>query len=336
VSHLWDSGFSVRQPAWHGLATITDDHPSDWAQAREWAGLNWEVIERDLPVIRWDASGQPEIATRPNGQPLVDPDHKAIIRDDTGAKLAYVNRSYEIISMADFGRIFEFVLDEPAVRYETAGSLDEGRIVWALAYLDEPIHIGGEDSPTMPYLLLLSRHDGTGAAQLIPTSIRVICANTARMAELQGERTGAGYTFRHTKNWRDRAIEARNAIQGARTEFAAYARLSEDLYGLKINQAQMDWFVEQFLPYPPEGTFTDRVRSNIDSARDRLRLLTHEPTTHDVNGTAYGLLAMGIEYLDHVRPFKTPASYFGRSMIRPEAQKARVLSLARDAASVRA
>ncbi|MGH8792122.1 MAG: DUF932 domain-containing protein [Stackebrandtia sp.] len=332
MSHKWDSGFSVRKPAWHGLANIVDIHPRDWNQARQWAGLEWDVVERRIPEVDWDAEGRPHFVAGPDGQVAYDTDAKALTRSDTGKRLAYVSNSYEVISMDDFGMIFDSVLDQAGVKYETAGSLDEGRMVWALAYLDEPVRIGGDPSLTMPYLLLLSRHDGSGAAQLIPTSIRVICANTAKAAELQGEGTGAVYAFRHTRNWRDRVDDARQAVTGARRAFDDYKNLAEDLYGLKITPRQLDWFVEAFMPYPPPGTYTDRVRRNVDAARDKLQLLAYEPTNDSIVGTAYGLLQLGLEYLDHVRPYRSQATHFGRSMIRPEKQKQRLCALARQAA----
>lgn len=334
MAHLWNSGFSVRQPAWHGLADVLDDYPKNWADARTAAGLDWDVVDRPLPLITWDDHGRPQIVTDPSGIPVIDPDWKAVIRSDTGYRLAYARDSYTVISMEDFGMIFESVIDTPNVKFETAGSLDEGRMVWALAYLDEPIRIGGDNSETIPYLLLLSKNDGTGAAQLIPTSVRVICANTAKAAEWEGERHGAVYSFKHTKRWRERVADAREAVGFARDSFARWRTIAEGLYDLPVSAAGFDWFIDQFLPYPPEGHITPKVRRNIDSARDRVRLLAHEVTNRDILHNAYGLVQIGTEYLDHTRSFKTKASYFNRTMIKPERQKAHLVTLARQAAEV--
>lgn len=42
----FDTGFSVREPMWHGEGVVLDDYPTDWADAREKAGLLWEPEER--------------------------------------------------------------------------------------------------------------------------------------------------------------------------------------------------------------------------------------------------------------------------------------------------
>ena len=60
----------------------------------------------------------------------------------------------------------------------------------------------GIDSPTMPYLAITNRHDGTAACALRATAVRIVCANTFRAAELEGERTGATFSFIHRSSWR--------------------------------------------------------------------------------------------------------------------------------------
>jgi Domain of unknown function (DUF932) len=45
---------------------------------------------------------------------------------------------------------------------------------------------------------------------------RIVCANTFRAAELEGERTGATFSFIHKSSWRNRIDEARQAVTGAR------------------------------------------------------------------------------------------------------------------------
>ena len=87
---------------------------------------------------------------------------------------------------------------------------------WRL--LDEPITLPGDDSPTLPYLAITNRHDGTAACALRATAVRIVCANTFRAAELEGERTGTTFSFIHKSSWRNRIDEARQAVTGARKE----------------------------------------------------------------------------------------------------------------------
>ena len=115
------------------------------------------------------------------------------------------------------------------LRRETAGCLNGGRAVWCLARLDEPIELPGDASLTMPYLAITNRHDGSGACALRATAVRIVCANTFRAAELEGERHGATFSFIHRASWHDRIGEARDAVTGARRELRAYRQLAQEL-----------------------------------------------------------------------------------------------------------
>ena len=132
-----------------------------------------------------------------------------------------------MIGHGEMGEIVEAVLAQPNVKWETAGVLDGGRAVWCLALLDEPVELPGDDSPTLPYLAITNRHDGTAACALRATAVRIVCANTFRAAELEGERTGATFSFIHKLSWRNRIEEARQAVTGARTEMRRYTELAQ-------------------------------------------------------------------------------------------------------------
>jgi len=205
--------------------------------------------------------------------------------------------------------------------------------VWCLALLDEPVELPGDDSPTMPYLAITNRHDGTGSCALRATAVRIVCANTFRAAELEGERTGATFSFTHRAGWRDRIEEARQAVTGARQEMADYAELATGLMGIRVTAAQEELFVTQFIPMPPETLITDRVARNVEEARKAVRGILAGPTTQGLDGTAYKLVQAGVEYLDYVRKARSWETRLNRTLMRPEPMKARTLTLVREIAA---
>jgi phage/plasmid-like protein (TIGR03299 family) len=158
------------------------DYPGTWAEARKLAGLDWNPVA----VPSYAVTG-----ATPDGQPVfeVDEGWNRIIRSDTGQTLSHRPDSYTIIDHSEMGEIIEAVLTQPNVKWETAGVLDQGRAVWCLALLDEPVTLPGDNSASLPYLAITNRHDGTGACALRATAVRIVCANTFRAAELEGERT---------------------------------------------------------------------------------------------------------------------------------------------------
>jgi phage/plasmid-like protein (TIGR03299 family) len=318
-----ESMFSVRQMPWHREGIIVADYPGDWDQARKLAGLDWDPITTEVYALT-DLNA--------NGTPRYEPINgwKCIARSDDGAVLSLNRDTYTVISHGEMGEIVEAVLAQPNVQWETAGVLDGGRAVWCLALLDEPISLPGDASPTLPYLAITNRHDGTGSCALRATAVRIVCANTFRAAELEGERTGATFSFIHKSSWRNRIEEARQAVTGARREMRRYTELAAELLAIPITPRQRNLFITEFIPLPPQGLVTDRVARNVDEARTALRLLFDSITNEQIAGTAYGLIQAAGEYLDHVRTARSWETRLNRTLIRPEPLKHRALSLVRE------
>jgi phage/plasmid-like protein (TIGR03299 family) len=318
-----ESMFSVRQMPWHRAGHVLADYPGSWEAARKLAGLAWDPVTEPVYELRGVTS---------EGQPVFEPIEgwQRIARSDTGATLWISRDSYTVIGHGEMGEIVEAVLAQPNVAWETAGVLDQGRAVWCLARLDEPVTLPGDDSPTLPYLAITNRHGVPGGCALRATAVRIICANTFRSAELEGERTGTTFSFAHRRNWRDRIDEARDAVTGARREMASYRELAEQLLGIRVTPGQRELFVRQFIPAPPDGLVTDRVARNIEDARQAIRAILASPTAEPVAGTGYGLVQAAGEYLDHVRRARTWETRLGRTLIRPEPLKAKALALVRE------
>jgi phage/plasmid-like protein (TIGR03299 family) len=318
-----ESMFSVREMPWHQEGIILPDYPGSWGEARTLAGLDWDPVTAPVYAL----SG-----INPDGTPHYEPidGWKSIIRSDNGTVLSLNRDSYTVIDHGEMGEIVEAVLAQPNVKWETAGVLDSGRAVWCLAYLDEPITIPGDNSPTLPYLAITNRHDGTGACALRATAVRIVCANTFRAAELEGERTGTTFSFIHKSSWRNRIDEARQAVTGARREMQRYTELASELLGISVTPRQRELFITEFIPMPPEGLITDRVARNVEQARNAVRLLFDSTTTEQVSGTAYGLVQAAGEYLDHVRTARSWETRLNRTLMRPEPLKHRAMSLVRE------
>jgi phage/plasmid-like protein (TIGR03299 family) len=318
-----ESMFSVRQMPWHREGTILADYPGDWDEARKLAGLGWDPIATEVYALTdLDADGTPRY------EPIDG--WKVIARSDNGAVLSINKDSYTVIGHGEMGEIVDAVLAQPNVRWETAGVLDGGRAVWCLVLLDEPVSLPGDDSPTLPYLAITNRHDGTAACALRATAVRIVCANTFRAAELEGERTGATFSFIHKSSWRTRIEEARQAVTGTRAEIRRYTELAKELLAIPVTRVQRELFVTEFIPMPPQGLITDRVARHVEEARNAIRLILQSKTTEPVASTAYGLMQAAGEYLDHVRTARSWETRLNRTLIRPEPLKQRALSLIRE------
>lgn len=160
-----DSLFYVGEVPWHGLGTALPSLATA-QEALAAAGLDWTVEKRELR----------------------DFDHRrvpgkfVVVRTDTGEHLGVVSASYTPLQNKEAFRFFDqATMDPNGPKYEVAGSLRGGRIVWILARIPGFLEVvRGEEH--QPYLLLVNSHDGKMAVRLLPTFVRVVCQNTLQLA----------------------------------------------------------------------------------------------------------------------------------------------------------
>lgn len=301
MGHYFESGFSVRKPMWHGLGTVADQYPADWAEARAWAGLLWEPMTITPPPFMY------------NGIEINLDEVRVILRDDTYGVLGVVTDEYEPVKNASMGDIVETILSA-GFKFETAGVLRNGKAVWALAYLDEPFKVAGDDSETFPYLAILNDHTGNGACKAVFTDVRVVCWNTYSAA-LARSKAATSFTFRHVGGVNTRIDEAKEAMKGVRLEATEWQAAAKDLFDTKlVNEDEaLNHFLAQWEPTKyRELTKTERAagltelpeasRAHTDRARKVFRGVYLDSVTVAAHrGTALGLVDTAAEFCDHLQ-----------------------------------
>jgi phage/plasmid-like protein (TIGR03299 family) len=218
--------------------------------------------------------------------------------------------------------------------FETAGSLDGGRKVWTLVRLEEPIKVGGDPrGETIPYFALQNSHDGSGAFRGQATMTRIVCANTARVADMDAQARGTEFTFRHSKNVGERVEQARDALAGWRESLEQWKNLSEKLISQKLQPLAAAEFLDRFIPMPPENIISERVKKNITSDRSKWMESYQGITGEGLMNTSYGLVQASIEFLNWHRKANSAENRFKRSFLTRDGMVQRAVELSNDAYS---
>lgn len=186
--HDVETMFYVREVPWHGLGIRVEEAPSS-DEAIRIAGLDWRVIQEPL----FSESG------------IKIPNKFANIRETDNRVLGVVSNSYSIIQNS---QAFDFVdeLIGEKVRYETAGSLGNGKKVWLLAKLPSETIL---DDEVANYLVFSNGHDGKSSVKVSCTPIRVVCNNTLNLALSNSRRT---WSITHRGNIEEKVQLARQSL----------------------------------------------------------------------------------------------------------------------------
>ena len=203
--------FYTREKPWHGLGVKVADALSS-AEALAASGLDWNVVQQ-------------EICTTDG---LFVPGFKANVRDRDKKVLGIVSDRYKVVQNSEAFAFTDKLLGE-GVRYETAGSLNEGRRVWVLARMPrEYIMLGDRISP---YMVFSNTHDGSGAIRVAMTPVRVVCNNTLNLALATAARSWSAI---HTAGVRDKIGEAENTLFMAEKYMDTLGRELEILNKIKM------------------------------------------------------------------------------------------------------
>jgi phage/plasmid-like protein (TIGR03299 family) len=198
---------------WHKLG-VNVDKACTSAEAIRFASLDWRVMKL---AAHYDWQGKK----------IESKETFVIVREDTGKQLGTVGSRYVPIQNVDGFSFLDGVLEEYGARYETAGALYAGEKVFMLAHFPkQAFTINGGDRQEA-YVAFTTTHDGSGAAACFPTSVRIVCRNTFRLAQMN---KGKGISIRHTGNIKEKVREARKALGFAVQEIEEYKTAAEALY----------------------------------------------------------------------------------------------------------
>ena len=156
---------------WHGLGTqVSDDISTDGMM--EAAGLDWSVSKQ--PMYYMDDLGE-------MGEV---PGKSALVRSSDNKVMDIVGQDWNPVQNAEAFEFFREFVDSGDMKMHTAGSLKDGKMVWALAKVNDGFTIKtaqGEDS-VESYLLFSNPHQYGKSIDVRFTPIRVVCNNTLTLS----------------------------------------------------------------------------------------------------------------------------------------------------------
>ena len=269
MAALIETMFSVREKPWHGLGTIVMKAPTS-AEALRLAGK----VEG----------------------------YKVNVRDTDRKVLGVVSDRYKVVQNVDAFSFTDELLGK-GVRYETAGSLQNGKKVWLLARLPREYIIAGER--ISPYLVFSNTHDGSGSVKVAVTPVRVVCNNTLNLALDTARRS---FSMIHTGNIQDKIQEAKDTLFMAEEYMDCLGVEFEQLRRQKVTDQQVKEYVELLLPMEKEPTAA-QSKNTIRLREDMMKRYYDAPDLKKVGKNAYRFINAVSDFATHSNPLRRTANY---------------------------
>lgn len=288
-----------RNDVWHhmGQEMLPGQSIEAWAEA---AGLGWEAIK--VPAIA-SLAGPKFDHLEASSRFRVIEDRSFVVRSDNGNMLGYVsgedlNNGYQLVQPREVLDWFDrYIAVDGRFQMDVAGSLDDGKRIWATAKFNGNTEVCGEAHSAR--VLMSTTFDTTGATINQATMTRVVCQNTLRIAH--GDKRAAIKTRHSTKF--DAAKVGKELAQLAQS-FAQYKAVGDAM-------GQVDFAKDQVADFFKDCLDIDRKAKKEDISTRKLNQYEEVATAYKTsvaegapNGSVWAALQAITRYADHDRSIK--------------------------------
>jgi phage/plasmid-like protein (TIGR03299 family) len=308
----------------HAIDDSTGTPAMAYVGERPWHGLGEKLpqgqsIEMWLKAARlqWDLMRLPVQYLVDGGLRTMD-DRFVLVRNDTGAALSVVSGDYHTVQPKEILEFYRDLVDGCGYTLETAGALDGGRKVWALARTGKTGAADDHgDDQLAAYVLLATSCDKTLATTAAFTSIRVVCQNTLFFA-VEDIKTGKRPQVKvpHNMLFEPESIKRElRLVDKAWSEFIAKVRA---MAGHTMNLEAASAFFEALMLQKNSKALSNRAQREHEAIK-ALFISAPGQQLGTTKETLWGAVNAVTYYADHVRSGagadRLDSSWFGAGCV---------------------
>lgn len=279
--------FSAREIPWHGLGVVTDNVLTA-DEAIVAAGLDW-TVDKEPKYRKLDGMFVPVENEFFN------------VRSSDQKILGNVSGIFNNLQNRDAFGFADSLVDDGSAKYETAGSLRGGKVVFLTMKVPVEMLVAGEDAHDL-YLILRMGHDGSMAITAEITPIRCVCMNTLKLGSLMATQR---WSIRHTSKLEGKLAQARESLNMTFAYAEEFVIVGDQLVGTKVTDDMLIHFLEDILPARP------KTQDVIDGVMHNFR---ESDNIGNFRGTGWGALNAFTEYTDHGRDTHSQEAVFHNIM----------------------
>lgn len=294
---------------WHGLGVAVSNELTP-TQMMQKANLDWTVEKQDLFLA--------------NGTKL--PEKQALVRTSDNTILDTVGSEWNPVQNSEAFDFFTDYVMAGDMEMHTAGSLFQGKRIWALAKVKESFDILGGDQVDS-YLLFSNPHKYGAAVDVRFTPIRVVCNNTLSMSLSADSKNAVKSGHRTQFN----AEDVKEQLGIASNKFAQYKEVAQFLASKKFSVESMLEFYSSVFPHASR-TKVSSVEELSRPAKGCYEVLETQPGAEYGAGSFWSLINSVTYYTDHQAGRNTDnrlnSAWFGANAKRKNEAMQKAIDLA--------
>jgi phage/plasmid-like protein (TIGR03299 family) len=238
---------------WHGLGEKVSNDLTP-KQMMKKAQVDWEVLEVESFI---EFNGK----KTPTGD-------KSLVRSTDGKVLTNTGPGWKPVQNEQAFEFFTEYVYAGDMEMHTAGSLKDGKMVWALAKVKESFELFKGDE-VESYLLFSNPHEYGKSIDVRFTPIRVVCNNTLTLA-LEGA-AQKGVRVGHRSEFNPDMVKQQLGI--AHEKFAKYKEMAEFLGSKQFTMKSLIEYYNTVFPRTSDKRVQDKELSVETLSRNALQCL---------------------------------------------------------------
>ncbi len=299
MAHNVETMAYAGQVPWHGLGVEVADNLTP-LQMQKAAGLDWKVEKQSIVTSEGIAVDK----------------KKALIRTSDNSVLDIVGAEWNPVQNTEAFNFFSEYCKTGNMKMHTAGSLQDGKIVWALAKLDDEFKLFGGDR-VESYLLFSNPHKFGSSIDVKFTPVRVVCNNTLTLSLQTGRENAAGVKLNHKKAFD--ADKVKEMLGIANMKLGTYKEMAEALGKKKYKKDDVLTYIDSLFPtYSKKERGKKLVHQELSQNGQRVfELLETSPGHTYKPGSWWNAFNAVTYYSDHERgktaDARITSSWYGQS-----------------------
>lgn len=266
----------------HMLEMIDNKASHAYAGETPWHGLGVQVSNDLTPAEMMTAAGcdwtvhEVETFAEFNGQ-KIPTGMKALVRDRDNKVLTQVGENWHPVQNADAFEFFADFVKAGDMEMNTAGSLKDGKMVWALAKVKADFTLFNGDR-VESFLLFSNPHEYGKSIDVRFTPTRVVCNNTLTMA--LNSKADSAVRLNHRKQFD--AEEVKRILGLADVKMTKYKEAAEYLGSKQVTEDVMKKYFGELL-----GTSTKEGKDLSRTAQRAMELVETQPGAEYAAGSIW-------------------------------------------------
>ena len=295
MAHMVETMAYAGELPWHGLGVkVIDDLTPE--QMMQKAGVDWSVEKQDLVT-----SGGSTVSNK-----------QALVRSSDGSVLDVVGKGWNPVQNADAFNFFEEYVRAGDMQMHTAGSLNDGKMVWALAKTNESFELFDGDV-TENYFLFSNPHEFGKAIDIRMTPIRVVCHNTLTLSLSQD--SNSMVKVNHRKEFDSAEVKEQMGI--AKEKMEQYKTMAEFLGSKRYTSENIVQYFNEVFGSVAKEKVDGVTPFTSNNAKNAMEHLDTQPGANFAQGSFWNAFNTVTFMTDHVQgrsnDGRMTSSWYGRN-----------------------